>query len=101
MFDLHTHTLFSDGKNSAEEMVCEAIRLGLKCIGFSDHSGVCYDDCGMTEKTEEEYRAEIRRLKTEYAGRIKILCVLYTHYGWKTGTISVWTGIRTGLQQTY
>jgi histidinol-phosphatase (PHP family) len=80
MFDLHTHTLFSDGKNSAEEMVCEAIRLGLKCIGFSDHSGVCYDDCGMTEKTAEEYRAEIKRLKTEYAGRIKILCGLERDY---------------------
>ena len=38
MFDLHMHTVFSDGKNTAEEMVQEAISRGLETVGISDHS---------------------------------------------------------------
>ena len=49
MFDLHMHTVFSDGKNTAEEMVLEAIRRGLETVGISDHSSG--DPCGM--KTED------------------------------------------------
>ena len=37
-FDLHVHTTFSDGKNTPEEIVLEAIRRGMDTIGFSDHS---------------------------------------------------------------
>ena len=38
MFDLHMHTIWSDGTNTAEEMVQEAIRKGLETVGISDHS---------------------------------------------------------------
>ena len=34
MRDLHMHTVFSDGKNTPEEMVQEAIRLGLDTVGI-------------------------------------------------------------------
>lgn len=36
-FSLHTHTTFSDGKNSISEMVAQAKNLGWKAIGISDH----------------------------------------------------------------
>jgi len=36
-FDYHMHTRLSDGKNSHEEMVEEAIKKGFNEIGFSDH----------------------------------------------------------------
>ena len=61
MKDLHMHTVFSDGKNTPEEMVQEAIRLGLDTVGISDHSHL--DPCGMTLEASEEYRKEIARLK--------------------------------------
>ena len=35
--DIHTHTKWCDGKNSAEEMVRAALALGLECLGFSGH----------------------------------------------------------------
>ena len=37
MKDLHMHTVFSDGKNTPEEMVQEAIRKGLDAcpVGFA------------------------------------------------------------------
>ena len=36
--DLHVHTNFSDGKNSAEEMVCGALIRNLSSIAITDHS---------------------------------------------------------------
>lgn len=36
-FTYHTHTTFSDGHNTAREMIEQAERLGLKEIGISDH----------------------------------------------------------------
>ncbi|MBO7361393.1 MAG: hypothetical protein J6V48_09730, partial [Clostridia bacterium] len=36
--DFHLHSLFSDGKNSPEEVVLAAIGKGMTAIGFSDHS---------------------------------------------------------------
>ena len=74
MKDLHMHTVFSDGKNTPEEMILEAIRLGLDTVGISDHSHL--DPCGMTLEATEEYHKEIARLKKKYAGQIRVLCGL-------------------------
>ena len=74
MFDLHMHTVFSDGKNTAEEMIQEAIRKGLETVGISDHSSG--DPCGMKLSEMPAYKAEINRLKEKYAGKIRVLCGL-------------------------
>ncbi len=74
MFDLHMHTVFSDGKNTAEEMVQEAVRRGLETVGISDHSSG--DPCGMKLEENVRYKAEIARLKEKYAGQIRVLCGL-------------------------
>ena len=78
MFDLHMHTIWSDGTNTAEEMVQEAIRKGLETVGISDHSSG--DPCGMTLEQSADYRAEIARLKEKYAGQIRVLCGLERDY---------------------
>ena len=78
MFDLHMHTVWSDGTNTAEEMVQEAIRKGLETVGISDHSSG--DPCGMTLEQSADYRAEIARLKEKYAGQICVLCGLERDY---------------------
>ena len=36
-FGYHTHTTFSDGQNTIEEMLDQAIKLGFEQIGISDH----------------------------------------------------------------
>ena len=74
MFDLHMHTVWSDGKDTPEEMVLEAIRKGLETVGISDHSSG--DPCGMKLEENTAYKAEIARLKTKYAGQIRVLCGL-------------------------
>lgn len=73
--DYHLHTVFCDGKNTPEEMVRAAIRLGMETLGFSAHSHTWFDEsyCLPKEKIPA-YRAEIARLKETYADRIRILC---------------------------
>lgn len=80
MRDLHMHSVYSDGKNTAEEMILEAIRLGLDTVGLSDHSHAKFDECSMTAEGTEAYRAEMAELKKKYAGRIRVLCGLERDY---------------------
>ena len=71
--NLHQHTNFSDGKNTAEEVVLSAINNGLESIGFSDHSYTAIDESYCMMPAEyENYHAEIDRLKQKYQGKVKI-----------------------------
>lgn len=73
--DFHLHTLFSDGKNTPEEMVLAAIEKGMTAIGFSDHSYTAFDEsyC-MPRERAGEYRRTIADLKERYKDKIKVLC---------------------------
>lgn len=80
MTDLHTHTTFSDGANTPEEMVQEAIARGLDTIGFSDHAYAPCDDHSMKKEVIPKYKAEIARLKEKYKDKIQILCGIEQDY---------------------
>ena len=80
MRDLHMHSVYSDGKNTAEEMILSAIDLGLDCVGLSEHSHTEGDECGMTYEGTAAYRVEMAELKKKYAGRIEVLCGLERDY---------------------
>ncbi len=69
--NLHTHTVFCDGRDTPEEIVQEAILRGFDSIGFSAHSYVSCTGIGSLEKLES-YKAEILRLKSAYRDQIKI-----------------------------
>lgn len=71
--NFHTHTVYSDGKDTPEDIILEALRLGCSEIGFSDHSYTDFDTsyC-MSRENTAEYKREIRRLKEKYKGKIKI-----------------------------
>lgn len=73
-FDLHMHTTYCDGRDSAEDMVLAAIDLGLETVGISGHSFTPHDltYCMSREETEE-YIEELARLREKYAGRINVL----------------------------
>ena len=64
----HTHTVFCDGDNTAQEMVNRALELGFEHLGFSGH---------MDEEIHMDwaaYVAEVSRLRTAYASKLDILC---------------------------
>lgn len=72
--NFHTHTTFCDGADAPAEMAAHAYELGFEALGFSGHSFTDFDPCGMSPSSEAAYRAEIARLKAEYAGRMEIYC---------------------------
>lgn len=68
----HTHTRYCDGKDSPEELIQEAIRLGCPEIGFSGHAHVSFDDCCMSYEGTEAYIREIRTLQQKYRDQIRV-----------------------------
>ncbi|MBQ3281755.1 MAG: histidinol-phosphatase [Eubacterium sp.] len=77
----HTHTTYCDGNSTLAEIVREAVSLGMQEIGFSGHSYTSIDEsyC-MSREGTRQYFDEISKLRSEYAGTIKILCGLERDY---------------------
>ena len=69
----HTHTIFCDGKDEPEILVKEAIRLGMKELGFSGHEYTSFDgDFCMSLENTANYREIITDLKEAYRDQISI-----------------------------
>lgn len=64
--DLHNHSIFSDGMNTCEEVIEQAIALGLQRIGLVDH---------VWRKSEWvlDFIETTNRLKEKYEGIIQIV----------------------------
>lgn len=84
--NLHTHSNFSDGKNTPREVVEAAVESGFQVIGFSDHGYTDFDYtyCMHGERLAN-YMPTIRALQAEYADRIRVLCgVEHDYFGPKS-----------------
>lgn len=71
--NVHTHTTFSDGRDTAEEMVRAALARGFVSLGFSDHGVTPHDTAAMSPEGEPRYISEIHRLQRQYGDRIEIV----------------------------
>ena len=63
--DMHTHTTYSHGKNTIEEMVAQARRLGLRGIVISDH-GRSHPMFGVRPQNFKKMREEVDTLNKKY-----------------------------------
>jgi len=80
-FNLHTHSVYSDGKSQPREIVEEAIRQGLTTLGFSEHSPLPFDNNFSVKSADmPRYVAEIAQLKEEFKDKIDIYCGLEADY---------------------
>lgn len=71
--NLHTHSSFSDGINTPEELALAAINKSFTSLGFSEHAYTPYDsDCCIKENRIQDYFSEIARLKQKYAVQLEI-----------------------------
>ncbi len=71
--DLHIHSTYSDGKNTIEEIVQQAIEKGFDIIGISDHSYTAFDESYCIKKDSVQiYLDEINTLKSKYKNKIRI-----------------------------
>jgi DNA polymerase (family 10) len=64
---VHTHSLYSDGMNSIEEMADHALKLGYQYIGISDHSKSAAYANGLKEEKILEQWTEIEKLNRQFA----------------------------------
>lgn len=72
--NLHTHTTFCDGTDSAETLVHAALDCGMTVLGFSGHSMYPFStDWHIAVQSHDDYCAEICRLQTAFADRLRIL----------------------------
>ncbi len=75
--NLHTHTVYCDGKDTPEQMISAAIEKGFSSIGFSGHSYMSFSPSySMSLEGTEKYKREIIELKEKYRGIIDIFCGL-------------------------
>ena len=71
--NLHTHTVFDDGKNTPDEMARAALDAGLTSLGFSGHSILPYEnDWSLTPERLPDYLSAVEETKAAYAGRLEI-----------------------------
>lgn len=72
--NLHTHSIYSDGKHTPREIIEQAIAQNMTAIGISDHSYTFFDTryC-LAEEKNQEYINELRALQKEYASKINVL----------------------------
>lgn len=80
-FNLHTHSVYSDGKSLPREIVEEAVRQGLTTLGFSEHSPLpFYNNFSVKSEDMPRYVAEIAQLKAEFKDKIDLYCALEADY---------------------
>lgn len=79
--NLHTHTNYCDGRNTAEEYIEAAIEKGFLSIGFSGHSYLPFDEgyC-LSPAGTVEYCRHILSLKEKYRGKIEVYLGIETDY---------------------
>ena len=69
----HVHTPFCDGKTPAAEIARAALEKGFVSLGFSSHAPQLFDpEYCIAPEQEDAYKAQIRALQAEYAGRMRI-----------------------------
>ncbi|MDP1710509.1 MAG: DNA polymerase/3'-5' exonuclease PolX [candidate division WWE3 bacterium] len=71
--EIHVHTNHSDGEETTESMVEEALRLGRKYVGISDHAPSIITRGWATARDEVKRRKEeVERLRDKFKGRIGV-----------------------------
>jgi histidinol-phosphatase (PHP family) len=81
LFNLHTHSIFCDGKSYPEAYAKEALRLGFHTLGFSSHAPVPFtNNFSIRDDLLQEYAGAVCALKKQYAGQINILLGLEIDY---------------------
>ncbi len=78
--DFHLHTNFCDGKHSPSEVAAQAYADGIEILGFSEHSYLPFEPFSLFPESQRVFIQEVTDLKTEYDGRMKILCGLEKDY---------------------
>jgi len=73
-FNYHTHSTYSDGKNTIEQLAKTAIEQKFDILGISDHGYVPFPSkWNAAELIIEKYFAEIMEVEKKFEGKIMLL----------------------------
>lgn len=79
--NLHTHSVFCDGKNTLEENVISAIQKGIKVLGFTSHSLYPFWlEGNLSPEDIAGYCTKIHFLQKKYEGQITIRLAFEADY---------------------
>lgn len=71
--NLHTHSIYCDGKDTIDEMVQTAIDKGFQILGFSGHGyNLPIDTVSMNDENQKKYMEAVLNAKTKYKDQITI-----------------------------
>jgi histidinol-phosphatase (PHP family) len=72
-YNLHQHTLFSDGKDVPVKYTERAVEIGFSAIGFSEHSPLPFSNpFSLQEEEIDNYIQSIDTLRETYQDRLKV-----------------------------
>lgn len=80
--DVHTHTIFSDGVNTLDEMVAEARKLGYKYFGISDHAP------SVSSRGYKEVEKIIKNTKEEISNINKAFDDIHVFFGYEINILA-------------
>jgi len=70
--NLHTHTTFSHGFNTMEEMALAAIARNFTSLGISEHAPSVFEDYALPLGRVGDYKQEFYRLREKYKDNIQL-----------------------------
>jgi len=72
--NIHAHTVYSDGRNTVDEMVAAAVANNMISIGISDHSpSMSFDSTYCVNPAKlPAYFADLRAAREKYKGQIEV-----------------------------
>ena len=71
--DLHLHSRWSDGTNTVEEMIKQAIAQHYQYLAITDHASPLGITHGLNEQRIKQYLKIIKRLQKKYQSKIALL----------------------------
>ncbi|MBK8809074.1 MAG: PHP domain-containing protein [Bacteroidales bacterium] len=79
--NFHSHSTYSDGKESIAKCAEIAVQNKMEIYGFSDHSPIPFkNDWSLKIENLTDYLAEITQIKDLYKGSTEFLCGLEIDY---------------------
>jgi histidinol-phosphatase (PHP family) len=69
----HTHSNYSDGNSQPEDYILKAVELGLRMLGFTEHSPLPFENTfSFKLAKKDEYLSLIKSLKLKYRNQVEI-----------------------------
>ncbi|NVO18490.1 MAG: histidinol-phosphatase [Bacteroidetes bacterium] len=73
-FNLHTHSVYSDGNSQPVDYIEKALDIGFTTLGFTEHSPLPFDNTfSFKLSRKDEYLDLFRKLESDYAGKITLV----------------------------